>query len=268
MMQKDPAVLFFIDNWLTSTAEMDSDTRGWYLNLILHNYDKGDLPADLEKLAVLAGVKFSEYGRFTTVFESTLKQKFIFNTDTGRLQNPKASDVLKSREQFKDKRTKAGNIGVIIRLAKDIKGYSKVADKLKTALYEVDVEELENYKDISLLTDLIASLSGEASSKEKFDLSFVAPEFLQVFTTWLDYKKARRESYKSEDSLQACYNKLLKDSGNNSLIASQIIENAKAANYSGFFPLKNSDNQTAKRPDRVSELLAQNQRLKRSITNE
>ena len=78
-MSKDPAVLFFINDWLTSTAEMDADIRGWYLNLLLHNYDKKDLPNDVEKLAVLCNVKFSEYERFKQVFEQVLKQKFELN---------------------------------------------------------------------------------------------------------------------------------------------------------------------------------------------
>jgi len=76
---KDPAVLFFISDWLTSTAEMDSDCRGWYLNLILHQYDKKDLPDDIEKLAVLAGVKFSEFERFKQVFENEIKSKLLNN---------------------------------------------------------------------------------------------------------------------------------------------------------------------------------------------
>ena len=99
---KDPAVLFYISDWLTSTSEMDSDCKGWYLNLILHNYDKGSLPNDIEKLAVLAGVKFSEFKRFEHVFEHVLKQKFE-PIDEQRLSNLKAQTILKDRECFKDK---------------------------------------------------------------------------------------------------------------------------------------------------------------------
>ena len=73
---KNPACLFYINDWLTSTAEMDADCRGWYLNLLLHNYDKETLPNEIEKLAVLCNVKFSEYQRFEQVFEHVLKQKF------------------------------------------------------------------------------------------------------------------------------------------------------------------------------------------------
>src|SRR5260221_7136244 len=101
MAQNDPACLFYIAAWLTSTAGMDADTRGWYLNLTLHHYDKGNLPNDTEELALLAGVKHSEFTRVEQVLDKTLRSKFILNEDTGRLENPKAIDILKSREQVK-----------------------------------------------------------------------------------------------------------------------------------------------------------------------
>lgn len=111
---KDPAVLFYINDWLTSTAEMDADTRGWYLNLLLHNYDKNDLPNDIEKLAVLCNVKFSEYERFKQVFEQVLKQKFE-RTENNRITNLRTNDILKNREIFKDKRSTAGKVSYVMK---------------------------------------------------------------------------------------------------------------------------------------------------------
>jgi hypothetical protein len=108
-MSKDPACLFYIDTWLTATAEMDSDCKGWYLNLILHQYDKKSLPNDIEKLGVLAGVKFSEFERFKQVFEQVLRQKFDINED-GRLENEYAKNILQNRKLFKDKRSDSGKI--------------------------------------------------------------------------------------------------------------------------------------------------------------
>lgn len=113
-MSKDPACLFYIGDWLTSTAEMDADCRGWYLNLLLHNYDKGTLPNELEKLAVLCNVKFSEYKRFEQVFEQVLKQKFELLED-GRLSNQRTQSILKGRELFKDKRSNAGKASYLMR---------------------------------------------------------------------------------------------------------------------------------------------------------
>jgi len=117
--QKDPAALFFISDWLTSTAEMDADCRGWYLNLILHQYDKSDLPNDIEKLAILSNVKFSEFERFKQVFEQVLKQKFKLN-DNNRLENDKAKTILQKREQFKNKRSISGKIGYIVKVAYEL----------------------------------------------------------------------------------------------------------------------------------------------------
>jgi uncharacterized protein YdaU (DUF1376 family) len=113
-MSKDPACLFYIGDWLTSTAEMDADCRGWYLNLLLHNYDKGTLPCDLEKLAVLCNVKFSEYKRFEHVFEQVLKQKFEILED-GRLTNQRTQSILRARELFKDKRSNARKMSYLMR---------------------------------------------------------------------------------------------------------------------------------------------------------
>jgi uncharacterized protein YdaU (DUF1376 family) len=127
-MAKDPAVLFYINDWLTSTAEMDADVRGWYLNLLLHNYDKKDLPNDVEKLAVLCNVKFSEYERFKQVFEQVLKQKFEL-TSENRLTNERTNDILKNREIFKDKRSNAGKVSYVMKyMAKNFNKQYKVKD--------------------------------------------------------------------------------------------------------------------------------------------
>lgn len=79
-MSKDPAALLYIDNWLISTKEMKADERGWYLNLILHQYDKGDLPNDIEELANMADVRISEYSRFEQAWEQVLKPELEKHT--------------------------------------------------------------------------------------------------------------------------------------------------------------------------------------------
>jgi hypothetical protein len=152
---KDPACLFYIDTWLSATAEMDSDVRGWYLNLILHQYDKKDLPNDLEKLAVLAGVKFSEFERFKQMFEQVLKHKFELN-ESNRLENNYAKSILTNREQFKDKRQKSGNIGVVIKLAKSIEGFNDFyIDKLKIHLFSLEKEQIDKHKDKQVLQQML-----------------------------------------------------------------------------------------------------------------
>ena len=111
---KDPAVLLYIDKWLVSTKGMRGNAKGWYLNLILYQYDRGELPNDIEELANLCDVRISEFEEFKQVFEQVLKHKFIVN-DNGCLQNEFANEILKKRETFKEKRSDSGRLGYVIK---------------------------------------------------------------------------------------------------------------------------------------------------------
>lgn len=113
-MAKDPAVLFFIDKWLVATKGMKADCRGWFLNLILHQFDKGELPNDIEELANYADVRISEFERFKQVFEQVLKHKFEQN-ENGCLENSIAKEILRGREQFKEKRENAGKLSYFLK---------------------------------------------------------------------------------------------------------------------------------------------------------
>ena len=74
--------------------------------------------------------------------------------------------------------------------------------------------------------------------KKEFESDFVDDKFKTVFMRWLNYKKARKELYANADSLMTCYNKLLKESRYDPLIADAMIETAIGNNYQGFFPLR------------------------------
>ena len=108
-MAKDPAALFFIDRWLVATAEMRADCRGWYLNLILQQFDKKTLPSDIEELANLANVRISEFEVFQQVWQQVLKQRFEV-LSTGRIQDIEAAEIIRGREEFKGKRAAAGRM--------------------------------------------------------------------------------------------------------------------------------------------------------------
>jgi len=137
---KDPAVLFYTDTWLAATAEMTGDVRGWYLNLILHQYDKKDLPNDTETLAVLAGVKFSEYERFKQVFEQVFKHKFKQN-EFGRLENDVAKEILRKRESFKEKRTSSGRLSYFLKYIKQ--NFNPKKDVIQFIKDNVDLTDVD-----------------------------------------------------------------------------------------------------------------------------
>ena len=82
-------------------------------------------------------------------------------------------------------------------------------------------------------------------NNSNYDLSFVQEDFLEVFKYWLEYKKARKESFKTEASLKACYKKILELSGENVEKAHQIIENSMANNWAGLFEPKSLPGKTS-----------------------
>jgi hypothetical protein len=139
-MAKDPAALFYIDKWLVATKEMKADCRGWFLNLLLHQFDKGDLPNNMEELANLADVRISEYDRFKEVFEQVLKHKFKQN-DNGRLENVVAKEIMKAREVFKEKREEAGKMSYFIRYIR--KNFTQDENLIHFIKKKVDLSDVD-----------------------------------------------------------------------------------------------------------------------------
>lgn len=86
----------------------------------------------------------------------------------------------------------------------------------------------------------------KSSSKKTYDLSFVDGKYMSTFTEWLEYKAERKEKYKTESSLKACYNRLLKLSGDNPQIAAEIVQQSIANNYAGLFEYKEMRTQKPK----------------------
>lgn len=153
---KDPAVLFYIDKWFLATKEMKSDCRGWYLNLILHQYDKKSLPSDIEELANLADVRISEYEKFKQVFEQVLQHKFKLNSN-GRLENDFVNEILIGREMFLDKRSEAGKKSyfykLIAKYTKDKKLIKYISDNIDFSNFDLkNKQEFEQvFKHLSKL---------------------------------------------------------------------------------------------------------------------
>lgn len=117
-MAKDPAFLLYYKDILVSCAGWDADELGWYLRLLCHQADKPDgLPPDVEELATLANVKFSQYDRFKQAWKGRLKQKFEAN-EQGLLINSVQQFNLKKRQEYKSTQAKRGLVGYYIKKAR------------------------------------------------------------------------------------------------------------------------------------------------------
>lgn len=78
-------------------------------------------------------------------------------------------------------------------------------------------------------------------------------ELLLIFERWVDYKVARKEKYKTKDSLKTAFEKLIRFSNSDVAIARKIIDDAIGNNYAGFFEPKASM-QVIKAPESKAEV--------------
>lgn len=64
-------------------------------------------------------------------------------------------------------------------------------------------------------------------------------EWINLISDWLEYKRGKNQSYKTEKSLKAFIRKLFCLSGKNIDLARAIIDESMANNWNGIFELKN-----------------------------
>lgn len=91
-MSKDPAFLFYSKEWLEGTAEMTSEEKGVYVDLLAHQHQKGSLPIETKKLAKLSGNSEKDF----LLIWKELSTKFIPN-GSGRLVNRKLNGIVTER---------------------------------------------------------------------------------------------------------------------------------------------------------------------------
>ena len=84
-------------------------------------------------------------------------------------------------------------------------------------------------------------------------------------TDWIGYKKERGEAYKPR-GIKYCYSRLLNLSGSDPMKARKIIEQSIANNYSGFFQIKDNNNENNFKPSAADNIRDAQQAHIRAIT--
>ena len=113
-----------------------------------------------------------------------------------------------------------------------------------SALFEwlVDMKEINKTKEeIEGLTDYYYSIF------KHINLDYLPDkQWKDLVQYWLEYKKEKKQSYKTEKSIKIFCKHLIELSQGDYDIAAAIIQNSVANNYSGIFQLKNNAKLTAK----------------------
>lgn len=96
------------------------------------------------------------------------------------------------------------------------------------------IEELKNNKEVKPLKEN----QEKKTSKMQFDLAKYGEGWDALIGQWLTYKSSRRQSYKSQASVDILFKKLQTLSNGDLAKARMIVEQSIGNNWSGLFPLK------------------------------
>jgi hypothetical protein len=206
-MAKDPAFLFYPNDFDAATKFFSDDQVGIYLRLLIAQFQHGRLN---EKQVLFISKRYDE----------DIMEKFIKDENNLYFSERLEFEVVR-RKNFSDSR-KNNRTG-------------KVKDKEKTDNISLS---LDKHMETETETE-----NRNVKKKIKMELPFKNIEFVSKWGEWKQYKRIQHKfTYKSKQTEEASLSQLVKLSENNSEVAIKIIEQSIANGWKGFFNIKNENN--------------------------
>lgn len=208
---KDPAYLFYSQDFYTGVATMNFEDRGKYISLLCLMHQQGRMSEETIRF-VVGSVSVS------------LKSKFKVD-ENGLWYNERLEKEIEKRKNFLESRVNNGKLGG--RPKKDKKPLGKPNGKpLGKAKQNLIEDDNEN----------------ENESINKIVYPFDSENFKKVWNFWKKYKHEEHKfQYKTYLSEQAALKKLGELSGHDEQVAIRIIEQSLANGWQGFFELNNTE---------------------------
>jgi len=217
-MSKDPAFLFYTNDFLTGVAELTMQERGQYITLMCLQHQKGSLSQKLIKMNV------------PEVSKDVLK-KFKKNGQ-GNLFNERLEEEIIKRKKYSKKQSDRA-----------YKRWHPTANA--TALPKIEDVNENVIKDETKIKDKV---------KAKIIFPFQSVNFCSQWEVWKTYKKTEFNfKYKSNISEQAALKKLAEVSDHNEQEAIKIIHESISEGWKGFFKLKTNVKRTSGKQIEYSE---------------
>lgn len=139
MASKDPAFLFYSNDWISGTSDMMPIEKGIYIDLLAFQHQKGILPNDTTRLAHLVRMSHNEFLKHWKF----LSTKFESNGEG--LVNRKLLSVMDERQEKGKKNRISGTFATCLRqlsLSSDQSKYLKENFNI-IDFYEVNAENLK-----------------------------------------------------------------------------------------------------------------------------
>lgn len=160
--------------------------------------------------------------------------------------------IEKSKNQYSSNIVALSNFNKALDKALDkalIKHTTKQCESTSESIDSID-KQINNIT-IETRNNILLEKESKKSLKNDIDFAFCEnSELKPILIRWLEYKKWKGQRYKGQDSVETMFKKLCEYSNNDPTMATEIIEDAIAKNYTGFFkPTKNTQNGNTKKDE-------------------
>ena len=212
-MAKDPAFLFYPNDYIGGTMGMTFEQKGAYIELLMLQFNRGHM--DIHMINHTVGQLWH-----------VIKSKFI-QDENGLWYNERLDIEKTKRKAFSESRRN------------NIKGKNQHTKGHMTKHMENEDEDVNEVVN--------------EDETVKLMMPFTSEKFIKYWTLWKEYKRKEYNfKFKSIASEQAGLNKLVKLSNGYEETAIKIIEESLANNWKGLFQLKNESNGTTNNFSKVA----------------
>lgn len=104
--------------------------------------------------------------------------------------------------------------------------------------------EIENNNIDNNINNTTKKISSNTRGKNVFDFSGIEESFAPILRMWLDYKRGRGQTYKTQKSFELLAEQLAQLSRGDPKTAMLIVKQSMANNWAGLFELKTNSNGT------------------------
>lgn len=217
MANRDPAFLFYSDNFISGTQFFTDEQLGKYIRLLCAQHQHGHLK---EKHMI----------HICKTYDEDIWSKFVKDAD-GLFYNERLEFEMIRRKKYTESRSenRKGSKGKPVTPKKD-KFISKTHEKDMTPDMETGDETLNE----------VDKRKRGAGEKPKRELNFgtLQDSFSEKWDRWIKFKKDQfKQSYKTQDSEQTAINHLIEISGGDCIVAEKIINQSISNTWKGLFKL-------------------------------
>lgn len=216
---KDPAFLFYSQDFLVGTMAMPYDEIGRYIKLMCYQHQTGRMSEETVRLLVGS-------------FSDMLKMKFT-QDENGLYYNERLEEEIEKRSKFIESKHVNGKLGGRPPKKKNLINNLTETDRLFLAKAKNNLPEDED----------IYSNYNIKIQDNNYNIEFVNSEFLPCFLKWIKYLLNREICYSQQIQFELFYKKLLELSEKNKEQAEKIIDQAIVKNWKDIYKLTESENE-------------------------